>query len=32
MSDRVVIANKMPATPNRSENYESSDDFKQKKS
>ncbi len=29
-SDRVVIANKMCATPNSSENYESSDDFKQK--
>ncbi len=29
-SDRVVIANKMSATPNRSENDESSDDFKQK--
>ncbi len=28
--DRVVIANKMHATPNSSENDESSDDFKQK--
>ncbi len=26
--DRVVIANKMHATPNSSENDESSDDFK----
>ncbi len=31
-SDRVIIANKMFATPNSSENDESSDDFKQKKS
>ncbi len=29
-SDRVDIANKMCATPNSSENDESSDDFKQK--
>ncbi len=29
--DRVVIANKMHATSNSSENDESSDDFKQKK-
>ncbi len=28
--DRVVIASKMSATPNRGENDESSDDFKQK--
>ncbi len=28
--DRVVIANKMHAIPNSSENDESSDDFKQK--
>ncbi len=27
--DRVVIASKMRTTPNSSENYESSDDFKQ---
>ncbi len=31
-SDRVVIANKMHATPNSSENDESSDDFKQNNS
>ncbi len=31
-SDRVCIDNKMHATPNSSENDESNDDFKQKKS
>ncbi len=30
--DRLVIASKMCATPNSSENDESSDDFKQNKS